>query len=142
MILFVSWMLISKECQLFTWIAPIEKSLKSQKFDFPSLKQDSLSVVSLFDRTSQKLKVSYFNETFFFLKPYQNQCQAQWNNKDFMQIRQWQQLLISIHLAPKVTYSVLTGMTQYAVHFFFWKKTMLFFSRVFTLLNLFKVWAS
>ena len=115
-------MLISKECQLFTWIAPIEKSLKSQKFDFPSLKQDSLSVVSLFDRTSQKLKVSYFNETFFFLKAYQNQCQAQWNNKDFMQIRQWQQLLISIHLAPKVTYSVLTGMTQYAVHFFFEKK--------------------
>ena len=47
-------------------------------------------------------------KTFFFLKAYQNPCQAQQNNKEFTQLRRHQQLLTSMHQALKVTAEILS----------------------------------
>ena len=46
--------------------------------------------------------------TSFFLKTYQNPCQGQQHNKEFMQLSWQQQLLTSMHQALKVTTDVLS----------------------------------
>ena len=46
-------------------------------------------------------------KTFFFLKAYQNPCQAQQNNKEFTQLRRQQQLLTSMYRHIKVTADIL-----------------------------------
>ena len=59
-------------------------------------------------KTAYQPSVSTLFETFFFLKAYQNPCQAQRNNTEFTQLRRHDHLLTSIHRALKVTADVLS----------------------------------
>ena len=69
-----------------------------------NVQQDNLSAVNLCDN---KMSLTLF-KTFFFLKAYQNSCQAQRNNKEFTQLRRQQQLLTTMYGALKVTADVLS----------------------------------